>query len=95
MKSEREKSTAHCRRTKKEGKRRGKLEIQYSGKSGGAREEQWMGFHANCQLVMTIKLTDGYLSYLSHSSLPSAFYAHAQSGIKKIQLENYCNTIFR
>lgn len=39
-----------------------KLVIQY-------REEQWMGFHANCQLVTTIKQTDGYLSYqLSHSS---------------------------
>lgn len=79
MKSEREKSTADRRRTKKEGKRLGKLEIQYSAKSGGEREEQWMGFHVNCQLVMTIKQTDGYLSYLSHSSPSSAFYAHAQS----------------
>lgn len=60
-----------------------KLVIQY-------REEQWMGFHANCQLVTTIKQTDGYLSY----QLSSAFFAHAQSGIKQIQLENYCNIIY-
>lgn len=47
-----------------------------------------MAFHANCQLVTTIKQPDDYLGYLSVKSLPLRICnTHAQADVKQIQLK--------